>query len=153
MTTNTYGFYFEKVEKVGDDNKPLKGATFTLTDAQSHVLDTSKSDDYGYVYFTGLQAGATSSASETGVPTGYQAADPFTVTINKDIATGNNPATTDVTETNYQTSGQTDNKVVDAKQGVLPTTGGAGTIGLTVAGVVLVAGGATLVLRARKNNA
>lgn len=148
VTTKTYGFYFEKV----GDNKALSGATFTLKDKDGKALATSTSDKDGYVFFNGLQDGATYTVSETGVPTGYQAAADFTVTINKDNATGDNPATT-VTETNYQKSGQKDNQVVDAKQGVLPTTGGAGTIGLTVAGVVLVAGGATLVLRARKNNA
>lgn len=156
VNTKTYGFYFEKV----GDNKALSGATFTLKDANGNVLKdadgndmTCTSDDNGYVFFNGLQDGATYIVSETGVPTGYQAAKDFKVTISKDKATGNNPATTDVTETNFQESGQDGNTVVDAKQGVLPTTGGAGTIGLTVAGVVLVAGGATLVLRARKNNA
>ncbi|MGN0055449.1 MAG: SpaA isopeptide-forming pilin-related protein [Atopobiaceae bacterium] len=149
VTTKTYGFYFEKV----GDNSALKGATFTLKDSAGKVLGTSTSDDNGYVFFNGLQDGATYTVSETSVPTGYQAAPDFKVTINAASATGDNPATTDVPETNYQTSGQDNNQVVDAKQGALPTTGGAGTIGLTVAGVVLVAGGATLVLRARKNNA
>lgn len=149
VTTKTYGFYFEKV----GDNKALAGATFTLKDKDGKALATSTSDKDGYVFFNGLQDGATYTVSETGVPTGYQAAKDFTVKIDAKSAIGDNPATTDVKETNYQTSGQDNNQVVDAKQGALPTTGGAGTIGLTVAGVVLVAGGATLVLRARKNNA
>lgn len=151
VETKTYGFYFEKTGKDGNSSEALPGATFTLKNGDD-VVGTCTSDSNGYVYFSGLQDGVTYTVSETHVPTGYQAAGDFDVTISKDSANGDNPATTDKKETNFQQSGKKDNQVVDAKQGALPTTGGAGTIGLTVAGVVLVAGGATLVLRARKNN-
>lgn len=150
VDVKTYGFYFEKTGKDGNPANALPGATFTLKKGND-VVGTCTSDENGYVYFSGLQDGVTYTVSETHVPTGYQAAKDFTVTISKDSATGDNPATTDKQETNFQKASEA-NVVVDAKQGALPTTGGAGTIGLTVAGVVLVAGGATLVLRARKNN-
>lgn len=152
VDVKTYGYEFKKT----DGKAALAGAEFTLYDAQDNeVKDAqgktvkSTSDSNGYVYFTGLADGATYTAKETKVPAGYQAAKDVTFTVNSDKdKLGNANATTTVDETNVKEG----NDVVDAKQGALPTTGGAGTIGLTVAGVVLVAGGATLVLRARKNN-
>ncbi len=51
-----------------------------------------------------------------------------------------------MTETNFNVS--TPDKV-DPKQGVLPTTGGAGTIALTAGGVLLVVGGGIVVARFR----
>lgn len=154
VSEKTYGFWFEKVDA---SKEALAGAEFTLYDSDGNeVKDASAntlkstSDANGYVYFSGLKDGATYTVKETKVPAGKQQAKDFTVTIAAASANEDNPATTDVTETNYQKSGQADDKVVDADQGSLPTTGGAGTIGLTVAGVVFVAGGATLILRARK---
>lgn len=151
VEVKTYGYEFKKT----DGKAALAGAEFTLYDAQGNeVKDAqgntvkSTSDSNGYVYFTGLADGATYYAKETKVPAGYQKADDVTFTVDSKTFTGDNKATDNVTESNFGEGSD----VKDAKQGALPTTGGAGTIGLTVAGVVLVAGGATLVLRARKNN-
>ena len=152
VTVTTYGVYFQKVDESGD---ALSGATFTLYEASSDgSADTSKpygsstSDENGYVYFSGLAAGKSYVAVETGVPAGKQKASDVSITIDAQSATQDNPATTDTTENNYQQSAD----VTDPNQGILPQTGAGGTLGITTAGVVLIAGGAAVVLRSRKRS-
>lgn len=150
-TVKTYGFAFQKT--AGDDSTPLPGAEFqvkgadgnTVRDAQGDVVTLTSGAD-GYVSLGGLAAG-TYTLIETKVPTGYQKVADFEVTLNADTATGDNPATAGVTETNYLA--KTD-KVIDPKQGVLPTTGGEGTVALTAGGVVVMAGAAGFIVMARR---
>ena len=150
----TYGFSFRKL---GDKNAALAGAQFTVTDAAgkpvtyvdasgtTHTDGVVASDSNGYVYVNGLKAG-TYKVSETKVPSGYQKIADFTVELSADSAKSDTLATDGVTETNFNVS--TPDKV-DPKQGVLPTTGGAGTIALTAGGVLLVVGGGIVVARFR----
>ena len=150
----TYGFSFRKL---GDKNAALAGAEFTVTDAggkpvtyvdasgTTHTNGVVASDSNGYVYVNGLKAG-TYKVSETKVPSGYQKIADFTVELSADSAKSDTLATDGVTETNFNVS--TPDKV-DPKQGVLPTTGGAGTIALTAGGVLLVVGGGIVVARFR----
>lgn len=150
----TYGFSFRKL---GDKNAALPGAQFTVTDAAgkpvtyvdasgaAHTDGVVASDSNGYVYVNGLKAG-TFKVSETKVPSGYQKIADFTVELSADSAKSDTLATDGVTETNFNVS--TPDKV-DPKQGVLPTTGGAGTIALTAGGVLLVVGGGIVVARFR----
>ncbi len=150
----TYGFSFRKL---GDKNAALAGAEFTVTDAAgkpvtyvdasgaTHTNGVVASDSNGYVYVNGLKAG-TYKVSETKVPSGYQKIADFTVELSADSAKSDTLATDGVTETNFNVS--TPDKV-DPKQGVLPTTGGAGTIALTAGGVLLVVGGGIVVARFR----
>ena len=150
----TYGFSFRKL---GDKNAALAGAEFTVTDAggkpvtyvdasgTAHTDGVVASDSNGYVYVNGLKAG-TYKVSETKVPSGYQKIADFTVELSADSAKSDTLATDGVTETNFNVS--TPDKV-DPKQGVLPTTGGAGTIALTAGGVLLVVGGGIVVARFR----
>ena len=150
----TYGFSFRKL---GDKNAALAGAEFTVTDAggkpvtyvdasgTTHTNGVVASDSNGYVYVNGLKAG-TYKVSETKVPSGYQKVADFTVELSADSAKSDTLATEGVTETNFNVS--TPDKV-DPKQGVLPTTGGAGTIALTAGGVLLVVGGGIVVARFR----
>lgn len=150
----TYGFSFRKL---GDKNAALPGAQFTVTDAAgkpvtyvdasgtTHTDGVVASDSNGYVYVNGLKAG-TYKVSETKVPSGYQKVADFTVELSADSAKSDTLATEGVTETNFNVS--TPDKV-DPKQGVLPTTGGAGTIALTAGGVLLVVGGGIVVARFR----
>lgn len=150
----TYGFSFRKL---GDKNAALAGAEFTVTDAggkpvtyvdasgTAHTDGVVASDSNGYVYVNGLKAG-TYTVSETKVPSGYQKVAPFTVELSASSASSDTVATDGVTETNFNVS--TPDKV-DPKQGVLPTTGGAGTIALTAGGVLLVVGGGIVVARFR----
>ena len=71
-------------------------------------------------------------AVETTVPAGKQRANDIIVTIDASSATGDNPATSGVTEDDYQQSAN----VTDPDQGILPMTGSVGTLGLTAAGVM-----------------
>lgn len=150
----TYGFSFRKL---GDKNAALAGAEFTVTDAAgkpvtyvdasgaTHTNGVVASDSNGYVYVNGLKAG-TYKVSETKVPSGYQKIADFSVELSANSAKSDTLATDEVTETNFNVS--TPDKV-DPKQGVLPTTGGAGTIALTAGGVLLVVGGGIVVARFR----
>ena len=150
----TYGFSFRKL---GDKDAALAGAEFTVTDAAgkpvtyvdasgtTHTNGVVASDSNGYVYVNGLKAG-TYKVSETKVPSGYQKIADFTVELSASSARSDTLATDGVTETNFNVS--TPDKV-DPKQGVLPTTGGAGTIALTAGGVLLVVGGGIVVARFR----
>lgn len=153
---NTYGFYFQKVD---GSNNALAGAEFTLynADGSAPIVDEngqplkSTADANGYVWFEDLADGKTYTLKETKVPAGKQAVADFTVTIDKAKATLDNPATNGVTEANYQK--YTDaNTVTDPDQSLLPVTGGPGTLALTVAGVILMAGGAAVVVRSRKRS-
>lgn len=151
----TYGLFFLKT----DGKDPLKGATFQIKykggdkNGQFVLGDDGKplsctTLENGIVWFEDLAAG-TYTLVETKAPTGYQAVKDFDVTITTG-ANADNPATTDI-EANYVQYKPTDG-VPDPKVGMLPTTGDAGTIGLTAAGICLVAGSAFVIAsRARRS--
>ena len=141
----TYGYVFKKVTP---DHQPLKGAEFTLTNKATGKSVKAVSDDNGYVTFTGLAAGDYT-VSETGVPAGYSKIADWDITISKDTAKGDNPATPG-TEVNFLVEQQ---EKVDPKQPALPVTGDAGTFGLTAAGTALLAAGVFFVVRSRKQQA
>ena len=141
----TYGYVFKKVTP---DRQPLKGAEFTLTNKATGKSVKAVSDDNGYVTFTGLAAGDYT-VSETGVPAGYSKIADWDITIIKDTAKGDNPATP-ATEVNFLVEQQ---EKVDPKQPALPVTGDAGTFGLTAAGTALLAAGVFFVVRSRKQQA
>ena len=141
----TYGYVFKKVTP---DHQPLKGAEFTLTNKATGKSVKAVSDDNGYVTFTGLAAGDYT-VSETGVPAGYSKIADWDITISKDTAKGDNPATP-ATEVNFLVEQQ---EKVDPKQPALPVTGDAGTFGLTAAGTALLAAGVFFVVRSRKQQA
>ena len=136
----TYGFVFKKVD---ESNKPLPGAVFTLTLANGQVL-TSKSNADGYVYFEDLAAGKYK-VSETTVPAGYQKAPDQEFELSAAVCTGDNPATPDA-ENNYLV---VDKGVVDPSQAALPAAGGPGTLVITAAGVILLAVGGFVLVRAQ----
>ena len=142
----TFGYVFKKV---GENNTPLAGAEFSITNKETgKVVATATSDAKGYVSFKGLGAG-TYVVSETKVPAGYSKIADWEVTISKANATGDNPATTEA-ENNFlvETAAK-----VDPKQPALPVTGDAGTFGLTAAGTALLAAGVFFVVRSRKQQA
>ena len=148
----TYGYVFAKVD---EKSAALEGATFTLyeADGTTPVKDengqtiTSTStivEGKAYVYFSGLKAGKYV-AKETTTPAGYSATQ-VEFEVSEDNANADNPAT-DVVENNFLVNG-TD--VVDPKAPALPVTGGAGTVGMTVVGVVFIGGAAYLLTRNRR---
>jgi fimbrial isopeptide formation D2 family protein/LPXTG-motif cell wall-anchored protein len=153
-TVDTYGLFFVKK---GDGNA-LEGAQFKIKYAEDvnghkageYVKDengkdlVSESDAKGYVSFEDLAKGKYK-LEEVSVPSGFQKVDDIDVDLTGD--TKDNPKTTEV-EANYQEL----NDVTDPKVGLLPTTGDAGTIGLTAAGICLVAGSAFVIAgRARRS--
>ena len=140
----TYGYVFKKVTPEG---VALPGATFTITNkATGTVVGTATSDAKGYVSFSGLAAGEYT-LSETVVPAGYSKIGNWDITISKDVANGDNPATDGITEVNFLVD--TVDKT-DPKQPTLPITGDAGTFALTAAGVALLAVGASVLVRSRR---
>lgn len=154
-TVKTYGYVFHKTNK---DGTALEGATFTLYDSDGNVVKNEKGDpltststkvgdgDVAYVSFEDLGAG-TYTAKETTVPSGKQKAQDIKFTVGADTAKADNPATTDVTETNYLVN---DANVIDPDQPLLPVTGDTGTFLLTLGGVVLVSASAALYARSRR---
>lgn len=151
----TYGYVFPKTDK---DDKALEGAVFTLYDKDGKEVKyengeviTSTStivDGKAYVYFEDLGAGSYT-AKETTVPAGKQKAQDVTFTVNENVATADNPATTDVTENNYLVR---DGNVVDLDQPLLPVTGEAGTLFITIGGVALIGAACIVVSRSRRRS-
>lgn len=159
----TYGFVFEKVDQ---DKNALEGAVFTLykkvdgkeevvtgEDGESPITATSTTVtingvDHAYVSFEDLGDGDYV-AKETTVPAGKVKAPDVSFSLNKDNANSNNPATTDVTENNYLVA--TD-QVVDDNQPLLPVTGEAGTLLITIGGVALIGAACIVVSRSRKRS-
>ena len=154
-TVQTYGFVFTKVDK---DQHALEGAVFTLYDKDGNEVKdengyakTSTStivNGNAYVYFEDLGAG-TYTAKETTVPAVKTKADDVTINLNKDDAATDNPATTDVTENNYAVL---ETPVTDGNQPLLPVTGEAGTLFITIGGVALIGAACIVVSRSRKRS-
>ena len=135
-TVTVYKQDILKVKK-GDTNTTLAGAEFDVyksdgTKLPGHIV----TDENGKASADGIGAGFYYLV-ETKAPTGYKLPDG---TTHSDFVLDEGPATLTV-----------ENEPADLG-GSLPTTGGAGTIGLTAAGVAIMAGAATLLVRSRKQN-
>lgn len=145
-----YGAFLKKVD---DEGKALPGATFKLTKDGQDIATDLVTDNNGYVWVTGLDEG-TYTFTETKAPNGYElAADPST-TGKKVDGTASTATFTpaDGTEIANVVDFGTMKNVAAVLGGMLPTTGGMGTVAFTAAGVVIMAGAATFIVRARKNN-
>lgn len=160
VTVKTYGYVFDKV---GKENAALEGATFTLYSDEACTTPVTKADgttamtststivnDKAYVYFNGLKADTTYYVKETTVPAGYVACDNFSFSLSSETATADNPATTDVAETNYLVN---NTSVVNTPGAELPTTGGIGTTIFYIAGCVLVVGAGVIMITRRRMDA
>ena len=152
----TYGYVFDKVD---NEAKALEGAVFTLysdaecknvvTDADGNTVTSTstKVGDKAYVYFSGLGAG-TYYAKETSAPAGFKTlTNPIEFTLSSTNATADNPATTDVTETNYLVN---TTSVVNTPGSSLPETGGIGTTIFYIVGAILVVGAGILLISRRR---
>lgn len=127
---------FLKIKK-GDANTTLAGAEFDVYKADGTKLsDHIVTDKNGKAIVDGYGAGSYYLV-ETKAPTGYKIPDG---TTHFDFTVANGSMTVNV-----------ENEPADLG-GSLPTTGGAGTIGLTAAGVAIMAGAAALLVRSRKQN-
>ena len=143
-----------QVKKVDatDQSKVLEGAVFGLysdADCNNEITRATTGPDGLATFDKILDPDQTYYVKEISAPAGYQINDAvFTVKVGADVDNGelelSKSALTVVTVTD--TSSNKD-------QGIgLPTTGGPGTVALTAAGVVLVAGAAAFIVRSRKQD-
>ena len=149
--------YKTVINKVDDENQPLKGAEFTLSKKMKNGTTTTvavvKNDEGTTFTFNGLDDGDYV-LSETVTPAGYNKIDDitFTVTANHAIewdGTGRTDVLTSLsgdkksgsaefTMTASKADGSLTSNVVNKPGSSLPETGGMGTIVLYAAGAVLV---------------
>lgn len=130
-------FSVYKADQIGSDGQLIEGAT--------PILAGLTTDDQGLLTIDGLGEG-TYYLVETKAPIGYQ----LDSTPHKFVIEDQSPA--ENTFAGHIVNEGDPEEIVNTKNPVLPSTGGAGTIALTAAGVVLIAGAAAFIVRARKEN-
>ena len=132
-------FYALQIKKVDESDKPLAGAEFEVFGANGKMGDTLRSAaDTGLTDMVIVGNGDVYSIDETKAPAGYSVANIEDVTIDGEDAE------------DYIITLKVTNTLDTAS--ILPSTGGTGTVALTVVGVGLMAGAAFLVMRSRKEN-
>ena len=154
-----YGLQFTKVGK-DNEEKGLQNAVFEIYKgervAPENRVDSFTSGSNGVVTLDGLAEG-TYIVHEASAPAGYAPIADFTLVIRD-----GGSATITTTDGSTLTATDAVNGLIVIKEHVvdpendlstmLPTTGGTGTVALTAAGVVLVAGAAAFIVRSRKQN-
>lgn len=136
----TYGLIVRNVKK-GTTSPNLAGANFEVYDSNQNKIDgTFTADENGFLNFsTGLAEGEYTLKQIT-APSGYTVASPVTFTlINRDDADGFDAVTGTFTVT-----------VANTEAGLLPATGGLGTILYTLIGLFIITFSATAVVYYRK---
>ncbi len=147
--------YKTVINKVDDENQPLKGAEFALSKKMKNGSTTTvavvKNDEGTTFTFNGLDDGDYV-LTETKTPAGYNSIKPitFTVTASHTItwegedrdtiltSLSGNAASGEITFTPTDDKSELDTSVVNKPGSSLPETGGMGTIVLYAAGAVLV---------------
>ena len=147
--------YKTVINKVDDEDRPLKGAEFTLSkkmkDGSTRSVAVVKDSEGTTFTFNGLDDGDYV-LTETKTPAGYNSIKPitFTVTANHTItwegedrdtiltSLSGNAASGEITFTPTDDKSELDTNVVNKPGSSLPETGGMGTIVLYAAGAVLV---------------
>lgn len=128
-----------KIHKTAEDGKTaLQGAEFQLLGKDgTTVLDTQTTDKDGNLTFAHALASGTYTIKETKAPAGYSLVENQSVSV-------------EARDNAYKKVDIIDPK--DHAAGLLPTTGGTGTIAMTVLGVAVIAGTAALIVRGRKQD-
>lgn len=152
--------YELSLSKINGSSELLDGAVFTITGPSGYTNTVTVTN--GNIVLTGLKEG-TYTLTETTAPEGYTLLDmPLKITItDKTTLTGSIAITKTETPANQQRfievavdatdALQVNVNVINVKFGVLPTTGGMGTVVFTVVGLAVMAGAAVvLVKRNRK---
>ena len=136
VTVDTYAISILKTDE--DTQEELEGAVFGVySDAGCEdQVGTITTGENGVGFLAGLKAG-TYYVKEITAPTGYQ--------LDSTVHTVTVPGAGDDNNVNLDITNKGDLPG-------LPTTGGAGTVALTAAGVVLIAGAAAFIVRSRKQN-
>lgn len=164
----------EKESGIFTTTTALEGATFTLTNNKTKKSYTATSDKYGYLKFTGLDAGEYT-LQETDAPDGFTLNDAkhtvvitaeynqdgtlksYTIKID-DKATSTYTATCDkgvvktITSTKDSQGNISESAILkNSKMSFLPSTGGVGTTIFAIVGVVFVAAalGLHMILRGK----
>lgn len=139
-----YTYTVSVVKQDADTQEPLQNAKFDLRKdtPAGDVVGVLTTGQDGTASIDGLAAG-TYYLVETDAPEGYQL-DATPIEVRIEALTDENATAADLVH-NVPT-------ITNTKTPALPVTGGAGTVAITAAGVVLVAGAAMLIVRARKNN-
>lgn len=154
--------YSLKVDKVDGDAEALKGAKFTLTEADGTVIgkDITAADD-GTFTFTGLDSGVEYTLTETQVPAGHKAIDPIKFKISATVsAEGDAITAISATETADPSNAATFTvddatvvaTVVNLSGPQMPVTGMAGIAGGILAGGVLIAVSGVKLARTKKDS-
>lgn len=136
----TYGFRVENVEQ-GDNNQKLSGANFELYDSNQNKIDgTFTADGAGVLNFSNGLAEGQYTLKQIKAPAGYTVASPITFTLTASDAEDY----FDVVSASYTVT------VANTKAGLLPATGGLGTILYTLIGLFIITFSATAVVYYRK---
>lgn len=149
----TYTIQIQKVD--ADDATKNLVATFDVrTDAddpESTVGTITTSGETGLGSISDLPAGKYYLV-ETAAPGGYQLdATPIEIVISENTDPAATAADLVVSYVNGDADGE-HNAITNTKTPSLPVTGGEGTIAITATGVVLIAGAAALIVRARRQH-
>ena len=150
------------VDKVDGDQKPLKGAKFTLTDAAGKIIDVVTAEEGTRFTFNHLDEG-TYTLTEMTAPASYQKIDPITFVISAEHQTTTDTGATHAKLTSLTANNNfTGNKdegsvtktVINTKNSQLPSTGGMGTVVLyTVGGLIVLIAGVGLAVALRRRQA
>lgn len=135
---DTADFYALQIVKKGSDDALLPGAEFEITFPDGSKKTVTSGENGLTDLVAALGSNDEITITETKAPAGYKPAATTEWTVNVSQANEDNVISLEIVNTKDNT--------------VLPTTGGTGTVALTAAGVVLIAGAAMFIVRSRKEN-
>lgn len=149
-----------KLTKQDENQKPVTGAAFEITDPQGHVIGNNiTAADDGTFTFTGLKSGVEYTLKETSVPAGYQTIDPITFTISETTDASGKVSAIAVTKTSdpdkaaaFTVDDASVNGIILNLSGpIMPSTGQNGVLFAGALGAGLVAVSCVVLARNRKS--